>query len=890
MTGRTFEVVDDLDAVVAHVGDLRRRLLVLDFDGTMSRIVEDSDAATLVAGARDAIAALLDTPLAVAVLSGRPLEDLADRVGDLPVMLVGGHGAEARGADGTHTGLVDLESLQDTLDAAATKVDELIGDRGGWQIERKPHSIAVHYRRADPGTVDDLLPRIEEVLNSHVDDPPGWNLLDGKSIVELRPEVVNKGAAIRWLTLRHRGRLPLVVGDDVTDEEAFEAATELGGVGVLVEANPRRTAARWRLQDPDRVVTLLRSLPESRRYLELDAVEPPIEEHGLISDSRTAALVAPDGSVDWFCVPRFDSPSVFAAILDQLRGGRWRIRPMSEDLDVQRTYLGESNVLVTRFTRGGDVVMSLTDFLVHSQVDAFDATQTGHTLLRRVEAFAPVEMELEFQPRFDYGRATTRLAESDGHLRATAGTEHLELQADGVRFQITPHDDGNGDVARARLRLEAGDHRWFVLSTRGAERGLHGHLKPPELLDLTLRNWGRWTRQIEFQGPWRDAVVRSALVLKALVYKPTGALVAAPTTSLPETIGGERNWDYRYAWVRDSAYVLECFLRVGCAREANTFIRWLSELADRIGGAPDLRPLYRITGEEDLSEFEFTHLAGYRGSLPVRVGNGAADQRQLDIYAAAMQLSYLTLQLGDEVPAARWWPVIERMVGTVRERWHEPDSGVWEIRAAPRHHTFSRFQCWLAVDRAIRIGQDLGLPAPYDEWRSLCGEIVADVLEHGYDHELGAFVQSYGSKELDASLLLLPLRGFMSPTDHRIRSTVEAIRSELEVADGLLLRYRSDDGLRAREGAFLLCSFWLIELLARMGDLEEAERLFDRLMGMAGPLGLFAEEIDPFTHRHLGNFPLGFTHMGLITAAIALADARRLSGRPSAPTRTRVAV
>lgn len=600
------------------------------------------------------------------------------------------------------------------------------------------------------------------------------------------------------------------------------------------------------------------------------AAEHPIEEYGLIGDSRTAGLVSPDGSLDWLCLPRFDSPSVFAALLDPERGGRWRIRPRDHhELEVQRTYLGETNVLVTRFVHHGEPVLTLTDFLVYSRVSAFDPTHTGHTVVRRVEAFSPITAEVVFQPRFDYARSRTSIRATPAGVRATAGTEHLELEGPGLDWHVSAHDDGLGDIARTQLRLRGGQERWFVLLTPGSERGPHRHLSPRELLDLTVRTWGRWSGLIDYDGPWRDAVVRSALVLKCLVYEPTGALVAAPTTSLPEVIGGERNWDYRYSWIRDSAYVLECFLEIGHAREAETFIRWLSELTDRVGGAHELRPLYRITGEEDLTEFELPHLAGYRGSRPVRVGNGAATQLQLDIYGAAMQLGFLTEQLGGEVPAARW-PVIRELVETVASRWREPDSGLWEIRSAPRHHTFSKFQCWLAVDRAIRIGRDLGLKGPYREWERLCSEISDDILARGFDEAAGTFVQAYGSTEPDASVLLLPLRGFLPAADERVRGTVEAVRRELEVADGLLLRYRNSDGLEGDEGAFLMCSFWLVELLARMRELDEAGRLFERLLSLAGPLGLYGEEIDPSTGAHLGNFPQGFTHMGLITAATAI--------------------
>jgi GH15 family glucan-1,4-alpha-glucosidase len=601
---------------------------------------------------------------------------------------------------------------------------------------------------------------------------------------------------------------------------------------------------------------------------------PEIADYAFLSDCETCALVAPSGTVEWLCLPRMDSPSVFAAILDPVRGGRFRIRPRGPArAEAQRTYLGDTNVLVTRFVSDGEPALTVTDFLLYSRVNAFDPAHTGHVLLRRLEAFARVDAEIEFQPRFDYGRARTDIRETPRGVHAEAGAEHLELNGPSLTWEVTEHQDRNGAVARALVTLQPGEEVWFELRTPGADRSPHRHLAPPELLALTVRTWGRWSRLIQYTGPWRDEVVRSALVLKGLVYEPTGALIAAATTSLPETLGGERNWDYRFSWIRDSAYVLECFLRIGHAREAETFIRWLGQLSDRIGGAQELRPLYRITGEEDLTEFELPDLSGYRGSGPVRDGNAAPTQMQLDIYGAPNQLAYLTEQLGGEIPAARW-PIIAQLVDTVGERWRQPDSGLWEIRAAPRHHTFSKFQCWLAVDRAVRIGRSLGLPGPYARWEALAQEIARDVLDRGFDEDIGSFTQAYGESALDASLLLLPLKGLIPPTDRRARGTVAAVRRELEVADGLLLRYRTDDGLPGQEGAFLLCSFSLVELLARMGELDEAERLFERLLGLGGPLGLFAEEIDPVTGAHLGNYPQGFTHMGLIGAATAIAEER----------------
>jgi trehalose-phosphatase len=875
-------IPDDLQPITARVGDLRRRLIVLDFDGTLAPIAVHPGEAELADGAADALRAVADAT-AVAVLSGRPVDDLRARLGDdIGATLIGGHGAEVLTTEQERISLVDSAGLRATLDRVEEELRELLDPEQGWIVERKAASVAVHQRQVPLSEVSTLKPKVRDVFDRHLGDEPGFTLLEGNEVLELLPRTVDKGRAVAWLEGRFPGRSPLVIGDDVTDETAFKVASERGGDGILVAPVARTTAARWRLDGPERVLALLRGLVGGGQARPVASTRGerfhPIGEYGMIGDSRTAALVSPDASIDFMCVPRFDSPTVFAAMLDPERGGRWRLRPTTPH-EVQRTYLGETNVLVTRFVRNGNPVTVVTDFFVYSRVNAFDPTLTGHRLLRRVDAIQDSEIAMELQPRFDYARRPTHLHLTDFGVRATSGAEVLDVHLPEMdQLAVTAHGDDNGDVARGLLELAAGESRWFELRSQGAERGPHAHLEADDLLDLTVRTWGRWSRQIDYAGPWRDDVVRSALVLKGLVYEPTGALVAAPTTSLPEGIGGERNWDYRYSWIRDSAYVLECFLRIGHTREAETFIRWLSELTDHIGGAHSLRPLYRITGEEDLLEFELDHFEGYRGSRPVRIGNGAAEQLQLDIYGAAMQLGYLTQQVGEAVPAGRWEVILD-LVETVIVRWGEPDAGLWEIRSEPKHHTFSKFQCWLAVDRATRIGRDLGLAAPYDRWTAAADDIRDSILEHGYDRQLDSFVQAYGEQEVDASLLLLPLKGFIPPTDPRVRSTVEAVRRELEVADGLLLRYRTEDGLEGHEGAFLMCSFWLVEVLARMGDLQEAARLLERLRSLGGQLGLFAEEIDADTQEHLGNFPQGFSHMAFIGAATAIDEELRSRSR-----------
>jgi len=872
-------VQDDLQTIAASIGHLRDHVVVLDFDGTISELVEHPQDAKPVKGVVEALREVAELT-EVVIVSGRPLDDLQSRLPVDGVSWIGGHGATILRRDGQRMSLVDVDVTAPVLDRAEKAVARILDLDDGWIIERKSASIALHHRVVPLPIVADVLPRARSALQDLTGEPPTWELLDGKSVIEMRPRGVNKGAALEMVAEVFDGRSLLVVGDDVTDEDAFSYAETHGGFGILVATRPRETSATFRLDQPSRVASMLRRLTEqSRGHAQITPTRDdfhPIGDYGLIGDNRTVALVSPDASLDWMCAPRFDSPSVFGAILDPDRGGRFRIRP-TELLAVQRAYVGDTNVLVTRFVRDVEPVLTVTDFLVYSRVNAFNPAMTGHTLGRRIDAHEDVEIEIEFSPRFDYGRASTDLTISGDLTTARSGTMWMQLSSPGLPLDVVTGSDGQ-PTATGTFKLTAGSSTWTTLRTTGADQGPHTHLTPPQLLNLTVRTWGRWARQIEYDGRWRRDVMRSALVLKAMVYEPTGAMVAAATTSLPEGIGGQRNWDYRYAWIRDSAWSLECFLRIGHTNEAETFIRWLTELADRIGGAHALQPLYRITGEEDLIEFELEHLRGYRDSKPVRVGNGAAGQLQLDIFGAAMELAWLTVNAGEQVPTARW-DVTTELVETVSRRWAEPDAGLWEIRAEPRHHTFSKFQCWLAIDRAIRLAVELGLQAPFRRWERTRRQIRESILANGFDTARNTFVQAYGRTELDASLLLLPLRGFLPADDPRVRGTVEAIRADLEVSDGLLLRYRAEDGLPGHEGAFLLCSFWLIEVLARMGDLEEAIRLFERVREFAGPLGLYAEELDTVTHEQLGNFPQAFTHMGLIMAATAIDEELKARSR-----------
>ena len=590
----------------------------------------------------------------------------------------------------------------------------------------------------------------------------------------------------------------------------------------------------------------------------------PIAEHGLIGDLHSVALIGTDGTIDWYCCPRFDSPSVFASILDARRGGCYRLAPADEGWTSKQLYFPDTNVLITRFlTRDG--VGEVEDFMPVGQMARGEHRQR---LVRRVLAVrGQLRFELECSPRFDYGRAEHTL---ERHLhgvlfRSPGCTLALETE--------TPLEAGDG-AARAAFTLSQGDSATFVLEHVPGEYEPHGHSEEQirELAEATVGYWRRWLSQSRYTGRWREMVHRSALTLKLLTYQPTGAIVAAATTSLPEQIGGERNWDYRHTWIRDAAFSLYALLHLGFGEEAEAFMGWLTErFRDcRVGESGPLQIMYGIDGRAELPEEQLTHLEGYRGSAPVRIGNGAANQLQLDIYGELIDSVYLYNKYGTPIYHDAWLDLC-RIVEWLSEHWDQPDEGIWETRGGRQHFTYSRLMCWVALERAVRIARQRGLPADIVSWMAARDKIYGQILARGWHERRRAFVQHYDTDVLDASILLMPLVKFISPTDPRWISTLDEISHEL-VSDSLVSRYNpqaSPDGLRGEEGTFSMCTFWYVEALARAGRVDEARLVFEKMLTYANHLGLYAEEIGP-TGEQLGNFPQAFTHLALISAATNL--------------------
>ena len=582
----------------------------------------------------------------------------------------------------------------------------------------------------------------------------------------------------------------------------------------------------------------------------------PIESYAIIGDTHTAALVGANGSIDWLCLPRFDSAACFAGLLGDESNGRWRIAPAGEVTRTARRYRDDTLVLETEFETAGGVVR-LTDCMPireeHPQVVRCVTGVSGQ-----------VDMRMDLTMRFDYGQVVPWVRRVESVLVAVAGPDGLALWT-----PVRTHGEDMSTVAE--FTVLAGQNIPFVMTW------FPSHDDPPRPVDArfaiedTAAWWRHWTSACAFEGPWRPAVVRSLITLKALTYHETGGIVAAATTSLPETIGGVRNWDYRYCWLRDATLTLQALMRAGFHGEA---LDWRDWLLRAVAGAPEeMQIMYGPGGERRLEEWEVAWLPGYEGSAPVRIGNAASGQFQLDVYGEVMSAMYESCAMGDGVSDSAW--DLERMlIDFVDAHWTDPDDGIWEVRGPRRHFTHSKVMAWVAVDRAVRMAEEHSLEAPLDRWRALRDRIHAEVLEKGFNEKVGAFTQYFGAETLDASLLMIPLVGFLPATDPRMVSTIEAIARDL-TEDGFVLRYKAADahdvdGLEGHEGAFLACSFWMADCLDGIGRHEEARALFERLLGLCNDVGLLSEEYDAALGRQVGNFPQAFSHVSLVNSAYNL--------------------
>lgn len=599
----------------------------------------------------------------------------------------------------------------------------------------------------------------------------------------------------------------------------------------------------------------------------------PLRDYAIIGDAHTAALVARDGSIDWCCWPHFDSPAIFCRLLDAHRGGFFRVGPVSGNYTCSRSYYGQTNVLQTTFDTG-DGRVCLTDLMPVTQLDRDRKGEdigSSYEILRLLEGLAGVvECEIVFRPTFDFARAHSAITLCEKGAVASTNSESVVL------YCPTPLRIESDGSAVGRFRLAEGERLSISLTyhSNGRQKSLQPQIgNSAARLRRTLAYWKEWAEISTYEGPYSDLVHRSALVLKLLTFEPTGALVAAPTTSLPEDIGGLRNWDYRFTWLRDSALTIYALQLLGYRQEATDFFNWMDRL--RITAHGNMQIMYSVRGESDLSEHTLDHLEGYRQSRPVRVGNSAFQQKQIDVYGQVLDAVHLYYEQVRRSVKEDWWDEVCFMADRAATHWREPDHGIWEVRVGKQHFFYSKLMCWVALDRALKLTSPAGHQLAKRLWIEARDELRTALLNEGYNSQVGAFTQVLGGTELDASALVIPFTGFLSADDPRVSSTIRAIQNQLS-SHGMIYRYLTRDGLPGHEGTFAMCTFWLADSLALSGRVEEAREIFENVVSCANDVGLLSEEINPENGELLGNYPQGFTHLALIRTALHIAKAETL--------------
>jgi trehalose-phosphatase len=834
----------ELRRAIVQIARTPRLLVACDYDGTLAPIVTNPDEARPLpesVGALRSLAGLHETT--TAVISGRALRDLAI-LSRLPaeVHLVGSHGSEF------DIGFVHAldEQARDLHRRLERELDRLADGVPGVQLEVKPASIAVHVRRAERDAAKRVLAEIHN-------GPACWDgvsTTDGKEVVELSVVQTDKGRALD--TLRHQvgATAAIFLGDDVTDEKAF---ARLSGPDMGVKVGDGETLAAYRVRGAEDVATVLAFILEERRNWLYGEQAPPIERLSLLANERSVALITPDARLTWMCHPGPDAAAVFADLLGGSGAGHFSVKPYRNGLPLGQRYLPNTMTVETRWSR-----LLVTDYLEP------DGPAHRTDLVRVISGSATTSVV--FAPRPEFGGVPVRLmAEEDG-LRVLGTSEPIVLRAPGVTWDIT--SDGLHDTASALVQPAEGTPVVLELRCGTTELGPH------ELSELERRAragtfWSDWAGALKLPHVETELVARSALTLRGLCNSDTGGVLAAATSSLPEEIGGVRNWDYRYCWVRDAAMTVRELVGLGSVTEAEGYLRWLHDVIDTLAGPERLHPLYTISGTQLGAEAVIESLPGYAGSRPVRVGNLANHQVQLDVFGPVVELVVALAEVRGEL-RDREWQLVQAMAEAVSRRWFEPDHGIWEERHVPRHRVYSRVMCWVTIDRAIKLGEIYERELP-DGWRELRDTIAGDVLTNGWNEEVQAFTTAYDGTDLDAASLFVGLSGLLDPADGRFQSTVTAIEAELR-SGSTVYRYRRDDGLPGNEGGFHLCAAWLIEAYLLSGRRTEAEELFEQLIDAAGPTGLLPEQYDPIAERSLGNHPQAYSHLGLIRCAKLLSE------------------
>ncbi|MFC5286892.1 trehalose-phosphatase [Actinokineospora guangxiensis] len=829
----------ELRRAIVQIARTPRLLVACDYDGTLAPIVEDPEQARPLPEAVHALRALAGLhETTAAVISGRALRDLAT-LSRLPseVHLVGSHGSEF------DVGFVHA------LDAEARRLHRrlesdlsiLTDGAEGVTLETKPASIAVHVRRA-PAEVG------ERVLADVRKGPCTWDgvhVTEGKAVIELAVMETNKGHALDVLRHQAGATATVFVGDDVTDEKAF---ARISGQDLGVKVGDGETLAGLRIDDPAAVATMLAFLLEERRAWLYGEQAVPIERLTMLANERSVALVTPDARLTWLCHPEPDSASVFADLLGGPGAGHFSVSPERGGLPLGQRYLPGTMTVETRWSG-----LLVTDFL-DNDADPF------RTDLTRVLTGSTAAL-VEFAPRPEFGQVQVRLeARPDGLLVQGTG-DPIALRSPGVAWEIV--SDGMHDTARARVELTAEEPVVFELRCGTADLSASS-TTVEDRKAVAGSYWSTWLDQLVLPPVEKDLVARSALTLRGLCHSETGAIMAAATTSLPEEIGGIRNWDYRYCWLRDASMTAKALVTLGSTAEAEALLRWLHAVLATLPGPERLHPLYTIAGTTLPPEAVIDTLPGYAGSRPVRVGNLANQQVQLDVFGPVVDLVAALSEVRGSLTDDDW-RMVHAMAEAVSRRWHEPDHGIWEERHRPRHHVYSKVMCWLTIDRAVKLGKTYGRDLD-PTWEPLRDEIAADVLANGWNDEVQSFTTAYDGTDLDAATLLIGMVGLIDPTDPRFQATVTATEAELR-SGSTVYRYHRDDGLPGDEGGFHLCAAWMIEAYLLTGRRTEAEDLFAQIVNAAGPTGLLPEEYDPVAERSLGNHPQAYSHLGLIRCA-----------------------
>ncbi|GIU85068.1 MAG: trehalose-phosphatase [Acidimicrobiales bacterium] len=837
---------ESLDAALVQLARIPQLLVACDYDGTIAPIVDDPRKALPRRETVVALRTLAGLPQThVAVISGRSLRDLA-ALSRLPpeVHLVGSHGSEFDVGFATELPR-ELRELRATVRA---RLEELAEQTPGAIVEAKPAALAFHYRRCRPEDADRAMSAIER-LHSSLD---GVHLRHGSKVVELLFVDADKGSALEKIRHQVGASAVLFIGDDLTDEDAFAT---LRGPDVGVKVGEGETKARFRVADTLDVARILARLCDLRCDWLAGSDAVPIQEHAMLSDQRTAALVTPDGRITWMCLPRIDSAAIFAEIIGGPSAGYFHIRPAEAGGPVAQRYLGATLLLETRWPR-----MTVLDYLDCS--GGRPGRLAGRTdLIRVVEGRGTAVVE--FAPRLDFGREPTRLAVHDDGVEVLFSGDLIVLRAPGVRWRIV--DDGPHQTAVGEVQLVGVP---VVFELRCGTANLRPETRSEEQRRAeTARHWSEWAARLRESPIAPELVLRSALTLKGLCYGPTGAIVAAATMSLPEHLGGVRNWDYRYCWLRDASIAAMALARLGSHDEGMQFLDWVLHVLEARDDPERLHPVYNVAGRHLPPEADITELSGYAGSRPVRVGNAAERQVQLDVFGTVVSL-VCELVEADAPLSGRHWHLVQSMVEAVKRRWREPDHGIWEIRKPPRQHVYSKVMCWVTAERSARLAEHFtGRSRP--DWQELADTIRRDVLENGWKPHRRAFTAAYEGDDLDAACLAVGLEGLVEPDDERFLSTIEAIESELLEGFGVR-RYVADDGLPGTEGAFNLMTSWLIDAYHLVGRVDDARELFTKLTSLVGQTGLLPEECDQTTGRGLGNHPQAYSHAGIINNALRL--------------------